>query len=83
MTFGPYCSLFVLLICCPTAAIGDEAVGTTNEVCIVRDPLILEASGLAVSRTTKDAVWIHNDSGDVPRLFLEIEEHTSELQSPC
>jgi hypothetical protein len=37
---------------------------------LVQDPLILEASGLATSRTMKHAVWMHNDSGDVARLFL-------------
>lgn len=52
------------------AAIDDEVAGITKEVCIVQDPLIFEASGLAVSRTTTDAVWMHNDSGDAPRLFL-------------
>jgi hypothetical protein len=52
------------------AAIGDETPGVGKEVCIVQDPLITEASGLAVCRTTKDAVWMHNDSGDMPRLFL-------------
>ena len=61
----------VLVIACRSAAvIGDEAAGTAKEVCIVQDPLITEASGLAVCRTTNDAVWMHNDSGDVPRLFL-------------
>ena len=56
--------------CSSAATIGDEAAGTAKEVCIVQDPLITEASGLAVSRTTREAVWMHNDSGDVPRLFL-------------
>ncbi|MBC7966189.1 MAG: hypothetical protein H7Z17_09715 [Fuerstia sp.] len=61
----------LLVIACRSAVtIGDEAAGTAKEVCIVQDPLITEASGLAVCRTTRDAVWMHNDSGDVPRLFL-------------
>jgi len=61
----------ILIVCwCALSAMGDEATGIPKEVCVVGDPLILEASGLAVSRTIKDAVWMHNDSGDVPRLFL-------------
>lgn len=30
---------------------------------------LVEASGLAVSRTTDDVLWSHNDSGDGPRLY--------------
>ncbi len=62
--------MLLIVASCSAAAIGDEAAGKTREVCIVQEPLISEASGLAVSRTTKDAVWMHNDSGDLPRLFL-------------
>ena len=61
----------ILIVCWrAVSAVGDEATGIPKEVCVVGDPLISEASGVAVSRTTKDAVWMHNDSGDVPRLFL-------------
>ncbi len=31
---------------------------------------INECSGIAISRVTKDALWLHNDSGDAPRLYL-------------
>jgi len=30
---------------------------------------INEASGLAVSRAQRKVLWVHNDSGDIPRLF--------------
>lgn len=66
----PWFGMFLVVACSSDGAIGDESAGAIKEVCIVQDPLITEASGLAISRTTKDAVWIHNDSGDVPRLFL-------------
>ena len=66
----PWFGMLLLVACSSDGAIGDESAGAIKEVCIVQDPLITEASGLAVCRTTKDAVWIHNDSGDVPRLFL-------------
>lgn len=54
----------------PVAAVrGDESARNPIEVCVVNNSLIREASGIAASRTTKNAVWIHNDSGDKPRLF--------------
>ncbi len=34
------------------------------------DPAMVEASGLAVSRANPGYLWVHNDSGDQPRLFL-------------
>ncbi|MEZ6062160.1 MAG: hypothetical protein R3C19_17615 [Planctomycetaceae bacterium] len=39
-------------------------------LCIIEDERIDESSGIAVSRIRDDAIWIHNDSGDKPRLFL-------------
>jgi len=40
------------------------------QLAVVEDERLTESSGLAVSYTHPDAVWIHNDSGDKPRLFL-------------
>ncbi|MEM0912691.1 MAG: hypothetical protein AAGJ37_17080 [Pseudomonadota bacterium] len=37
---------------------------------LLKDDEIDEASGIAASRYHKDAFWVHNDSGDKPRLFL-------------
>jgi hypothetical protein len=48
----------------PAAEVQTTKLGT------VSDDRINEASGVAVSRATKNAVWMHNDSGDKPRLFL-------------
>lgn len=48
------------------AAEGSEA----EKVCVVTDPELTEASGIAISRQHTNAVWIHNDSGDTARLFL-------------
>lgn len=50
-------------------------IGTTSEaepeqICVVEDEQISEASGLAASRRQNDAIWLHNDSGDSARLFL-------------
>ena len=39
-------------------------------VAVVEDKRINESSGLAISYANPDAVWIHNDSGDKPQLFL-------------
>lgn len=41
-----------------------------EKVCVVEDPEISEASGLALCRTHEHCVWMHNDSGDTARLFL-------------
>ncbi len=35
----------------------------------VANPQINEASGLAASRQTPGVLWVHNDSGDSPRVF--------------
>ena len=47
-----------------------EQLDNGTQLCVVQDPQIQEASGIAASRTTENAVWMHNDSGDTPRLFL-------------
>lgn len=44
--------------------------GPAREVATLADPAIDEASGLAPSRRLPGALWVHNDSGDGPRLFL-------------
>ena len=41
-----------------------------EEVAILRDKDIDEASGLAISYANPGHIWIHNDSGDKPDLFL-------------
>ena len=51
----------------PIASTSDEK---PEQVCIVDDVEISEASGIAASLRQKDAVWLHNDSGDSARLFL-------------
>ena len=65
-----YSCLIVLAFCCSAGCFGDEVTSVAKELCIVQDPQILEASGLAICRTMENAVWMHNDSGDTPRLFL-------------
>ena len=71
MTDRFYCPcLIVLAFCCSAVCCGDEVTAVAKELCVVQDPQILEASGLAICRTAKNTVWMHNDSGDVPRLFL-------------
>lgn len=37
---------------------------------VINDPKINESSGLAISRNHPRCVWIHNDSGDKPILYL-------------
>lgn len=47
---------------CPVFATA-EVVGR------VSDPAVREASGLVASRQQENVLWVHNDSGDLPRLF--------------
>lgn len=47
---------------CPSFAEGEQ-VGA------LVDPAIVETSGLVASRTQPDVLWLHNDSGDTPRVF--------------
>lgn len=41
-----------------------------ERLAIVQDQQIDESSGLAVSDANPGMLWVHNDSGDKPRLFL-------------
>ena len=42
---------------------------TQHDACIVSDPAITETSGLAASHQHPGVIWLHNDSGDIARLF--------------
>lgn len=55
---------------CPTFAAG-TMTGT------VMSPAIVEASGIAVSRTHEDVLWVHNDSGDGARAFAIATDGTT------
>ena len=61
----------------PTAAffyglpiVSDESPETAERYCRVNDWSINEASGMAMSGRFGGSLWLHNDSGDRPRLFL-------------
>src|SRR6056297_3085713 len=41
-----------------------------EQLAIVQDRQIDESSGLAISGANPGMLWVHNDSGDKPRLFL-------------
>ena len=54
-------------------AAGDASLrrsDTAQQLAVVQDRRIPEASGMALSRLRPDHVWMHNDSGDTARLFL-------------
>ena len=50
--------------------IGATSEAEPEQVCVVNDEQISEASGIARCLHQKDAIWLHNDSGDSARLFL-------------
>jgi hypothetical protein len=51
-----------------TQPLGYEA--TPEPLGVVRDERIIEASGIAASRRHPGLYYVHNDSGDSPRVFL-------------
>lgn len=62
-----FCFLLILL---PVPTFGwcdDRTAGT------IRTPQISESSGIAVSYQNEDCLWVHNDSGDGPNLYLITE----------
>jgi hypothetical protein len=60
------CALTLL----PAVPAGGAAAGQEARVALeIRDPRIVESSGLAASRRHAGVLWTHNDSGDAARLF--------------
>ncbi len=53
----------------PPGAAACEVYGSIVDVGSVASNALVEASGLAASRTTPGVLWSHNDSGDAARLF--------------
>jgi hypothetical protein len=48
----------------------DTSVYSSSRQCgTIANPAVTEASGIAASRLNDAVLWIHNDSGDEPRLF--------------
>jgi hypothetical protein len=61
----------VELPACPTFT-ASRRVGT------IENPDIVEASGIVMSRDQPGVLWVHNDSGDRPRMFAT-NEHGDDL----
>jgi hypothetical protein len=47
-----------------------EPYDPPQDICTLTDQRITEASGIVASRRTRGSYYIHNDSGDEPRVFL-------------
>ncbi|PLX24475.1 MAG: hypothetical protein C0600_13000 [Ignavibacteria bacterium] len=45
------------------------AYAAADTLCLLQDDEITELSGIAASRRQSPLLWMHNDSGDEPRLF--------------
>jgi hypothetical protein len=56
--------LFCLLAASPAGAAAPVPLAEVN------DPRIIEASGIVASRRNPGCYYVHNDSGDLPRVFL-------------
>lgn len=70
--YRPCCSLLwlglLLNSSCALAARSNE-FGPGRRVGVVPGKLIREASGIVASRQSPGVLWVHNDSGDTPRVF--------------
>lgn len=53
----------------PTRARCDGSYGSAQETGRLGDPLLVESSGIAASASNPGVLWIHNDSGDLARLY--------------
>ena len=63
--------LLLLDACCASCAQTTlPAGGTPNALCELQDSRINEASGIVASRLNPGCYYVHNDSGDQPRVFL-------------
>ena len=60
------CIILTLFASTENTAAQEKAV----HLATISDDRINESSGIALSHTHEDAIWLHNDSGDKPRLFL-------------
>ncbi|HET6603401.1 MAG TPA: hypothetical protein VFG21_04185 [Xanthomonadaceae bacterium] len=58
------------------AASAGDAWGDPELAALVTDPELSEISGLAASRRHPGLLWVHNDSGDAPRLYAIDAEGT-------
>jgi len=69
-------ALLLLHISC----LSQKPFGPAEQISSVNKEQIPEASGIAASVAHPGLLWVHNDSGDKPRLFL-IDPKTGEIKS--
>lgn len=62
-------TLFVLL----SLIVASSARADNQPVGVVDDPALNESSGIAASYENEGCLWLHNDSGDGPHLYLVSE----------
>ncbi|APZ95283.1 hypothetical protein [Fuerstiella marisgermanici] len=61
---------FHVFLCGLLAAIQTVAASEPVKLSTIQDEDINESSGIAASYTHHNAIWVHNDSGDKPQLYL-------------
>ncbi|MFD7894056.1 WD40 repeat domain-containing protein [Streptomyces sp. NPDC059743] len=67
-----------VLLSVPTSVAGAVAAdGTPDQTFTIKDPRIVESSGLAASRLHPGIYWTHNDSDDGPYVFA-VDSRTGE-----
>jgi hypothetical protein len=68
-TTTPWTLTVLLLVCLSTMASAQDAVEKLTPVAEISHPLVVEASGMVQCGINPNYFWVHNDSGDIPRLF--------------
>ncbi len=53
----------------PSPTPAPEEVDAITRVCRINDPRLPELSGMAPGLADPSVLWVHNDSGDAPRIF--------------
>jgi len=65
----PLSVLVGLVLGLRTLALAEFTIGPPQQVGTISDTTLGEISGLVASRSNADALWVHNDSGDLARFF--------------
>lgn len=69
MVMGTVTTLLAIAASSCSVFAGQAPYQEGRKVGQVQSPLIAEASGLVVSRRQPGVLWVHNDSGDAPRVY--------------
>lgn len=70
MMTHPFSRMLMIFLTTLIFCMANAAAEEYQTLAVVSDPNINESSGLAISRNHPQCVWVHNDSGSKPVLYL-------------